>query len=703
MKKKKLIVSFLIIILIIFLGVFFYTKNKIENINIKEYLITHIEKNLKGSKVGSLNIKSFSVGFKVRIRVESLTIYLKKNKIPLLNVKEIYIKTPILPLLFSKSSVNINLDSPKIFYISTTGESNWNKTLKNSEKREKKSNVKFMTGFAYLSKINIRLNNAEILYKTNKNNANLKINRLQIKNFNLNSNTAYEIYSDININKLKFKASLIGQINISKFIKEQAKSNTATFNIRDFSFSNFNYPIQDTNFNVDFVKSSGSILIKIAGNLLGKNKLNSRILFNKDKIDINDFNLNINLFNLMRNFKSKLLSINDRNANLKITGKGFFVNSKSWNMNLRFTSSDNISAKVLMEDINFNFKGNYNKDKYHGSLLVKAMGGNIIGKIAGNLYKNTNNFNMKIDINNTKISKDFINYIFYNNAVLANRNKSNSISKNNKSKTPRSIVNRGDIYLNLNNVKLNNRSFHGKASILFSPNEIDLNYFKFKYLSGRGEFKNRIFSTGKYSRGNFYFKSNKLDISLIDIFLPKQTNVKGLTNGSIKGEYSLLDKVKYSIKSDIEITGGNLNSLVDLKSYLGKITEIVKKVPNLSANDYFIKTNYEKIYLKGNFKNNNYKIDKFSLHGSRNNFKLNANGNINKSGRSYMFVYLYDKNKMSNKLQKIFSTDTLPIKFEGTGDNLKPNYGFTISALTKSSLKKKGKKAIGKLLKGILK
>jgi len=745
-KFIKILASVVMVLLLVFGGAVFYVTQKITPDDLRAYIVKVLEKTFPGAnaEVGKL---TYSIGTSVNFNLDKLELKLKTGKDKeLFDVDHISLKVPLWALITKGGTVDLLVKEPEVDYNESSTSNNWKQAL--GDKSEHKTSSKpsapskpktaaadskslAIPAILLKSKVNIKVEDIDLNYLLkDKSKGALKLSKVIIKDLNLNSSTAYEVISNINVKqksgqKLSLDVQAIGQVDINKYLKDEVLETSAiitTSNLKVSGISN-EFPEIKTNVQISISKDStlNSKLNVDGGNLV---KLSTSIKMKKDQIHLNNISLSMFLKEALA-FGPKLENISPGKSEIIVKGSTSIINKKI-TPKLNFELTPGLEVKAP-EGINIAtaLSGRLSGKSLSGKVTQKAMGGQILTDYATTLdlsnpptsVSSLSPLKLDIIISSLGLSKTFIRKFIYSSddkeetktasqssSKTSSAGKSTNVSNKPKPAAPALLLPSINASLSIKDVKIANEVFDGKGSFYTHKHTFGLKNFNYKFSKGLGKMGLTLdFLKNNGSKTNLNMSLTSLNLDSLEAFLPSNLEaLSGAFSGTVKGGVtSYPNKMDYDLSLDLDARNGEvkgLNIKDHVKGLIDSIPLLKGKVKdkNLSISDEF-----KKLTFVGRARPVEIDMKSFQFIGVKDKVDIRGNGVIFPLSRSKKgqvdLIYIDRTGKISSQLQKNIGTDELPVRMTGYQYGLKPDYAYTIKKLSKKVLKSQKKKTLNKV------
>lgn len=763
MKNLKSLLIFFGIFFALILGVVYFASTRFSEEEIQSLVKSSLEKTFPESsvKVGKVE---YTLGPSITFIINDVQIKLKEGRPgeDLFSVKETFLKIPIWSLLSDGGEISLKVDSPQVSYVEYDEDSNnWkiamgkefetasaknNKSSKKKNSTEDKIKAKdgsselLIPAFFAKSKINIRFDNTDLIYQTvGKLKGQVQIRKFLIKNLSLKESLAYELQSTLELEE-KGKGRtftnilLIGEFGTPNFVRSGEINSKGELKLTDIVHPavKTKIPSFSGRFNIGNNKKknlNGSVDITFGTLLFGSLSFDLG-----ETIRVKDIKLTSNFDSVVNFLPNKIPGLNMNGSQLQVNGDLSLGGGKVF-PNLSFNTTNSIifnSPEVPGLETRTNLIGSMSSQILNLQTITKVFSGEVLSKTSINLPKDLSKISLssigkvrsELNVNNVKFSDEFIK----NFLAKGKEEKASNASKESKSQKssdeikdqqvakvlapfllPNFSTNLRFREVDIAGTKLNlNALIAGKGSKVGSDN--------IKMTFGKGTAGLTFLTQFQRSDISFKYDFNTKDFPLsgLKVFLPTDIQkVGGSAFLKTEGEVSIQkSKPVYSVGLSGEIRNGEIKGL-NLKKY---IAEYVEKIPKASSfmnkKDIDISDKFKTLSFKSLLKNDHFKVSQLQFIGVSNDLEIKGNANVfppETKKISVASLTLNDpRGKVGKALKKSTGKTQIPVRLEGPGYSLAPDYGYTLKKVVSSAakvqgkkvLKKQGKKLLDKYLKG---
>lgn len=744
-KTLKIIASVVLGLVIVVGGLLFYASTKINPEEIRKMTIAGIEKSMPGA-TATLGKIDYSLGFNIKIEFQDLKIILKEDQSLLTAVKDFHFKLPIWAIITNGGTVDLSVSKPEMVYTEYAPKvNNWGKAFgpQMAKQEDKKDEVKANEGtkgdievpaFISKSKINVRVTDVDVKYKlADGSNGELKVNRFLLKDLNLTSTTAFEVETDIMATmkdgkKFASHSLVIGQMNLNEFIKEKKIDTTIVVEVNNTSMTGVTHKIPD-------IKSKVHVLVLPSGNInLEVDSTFGSVATNQLKVEMIEKKMSIKTFKLEVFLKElgtvldkatadKMAMVDFKNANFTVQGEMELNENQLTSSNIAFGLTQDILVKGA-EGLNVStgMKGKYNNENLQVNLNNKVLDGSLNVEVRGKLNPTEKDFSVDkigpilVDVlaSNIKFSPEMIRKNLYGKkpgaaaeapaassaeegGAGAGGTQSTAVAAKTARKLPHVIVD-----ARWKNLIIGRDEFNGGGKILVKGTTIGSEGIAFQFSKGKGNitFLNKQ-NPNLLADTKFTFNLNGLNLNSLQVFLPPQLeSIKGDFSGEVKGTLAegAKNTTNYNVTFSLNATNGEIKGLNLTEHVAGVISKIPMLKDKIGNKDIKVADEFEKLVVKGDVTNQVLNISTFDFTGIKNSTSVVGKGSIgqplSKRDSVMELVYQDKTGKISEFMMKNIGTDKLPLKLVGLEFALKPDYGYTLSAVAKGAMKTKGKEVV---------
>ena len=459
------------------------------------------------------------------------------------------------------------------------------------------------------------------------------------------------------------------------------------------------------------LKKDGELSGKLTTSFESQNKITANFKMTKG-FEVNDINMDIVLKDVGAIMGlDKTLDMSK--AKFSAKGSALYGEDKKLNANLVFAISPGIiyskEGVTATTTASGDFKGNDFSAKIKTEILEGQINTFITGQYDPNKkfeMANLKPFDVRVVAAGMKVPEKFIREKLWSKKSEDTSNEEDSSKKDQgqengklKNSSPAMGLPPSSVVVEWSNINVGGEDFSGRGKIITSLNSIAIDNMNFKFSKGSGKLTQTMMIGKTSSDSKFNFEMANLNLSSFKAFLPPFIeNFSGTFTGKINGAATMFKSAKlpvFDINLIADARKGEIKKL-NISDYINPILANIPVVKDqVKDKQVKIDGNFETLSMKGRFTNVLYNISSFEFIGIDKKIQLSGSGEIYpkvESGKiSSMEVNFVDNTgKISDVLQKNVGTKILPIKATGSGFDLKPDYGYTVSKLAKGALKSKG-------------
>ena len=739
-KLKFILIITLVLICSFMGGLFYIVKTKVKGEEIRLIAIEKMREIFPRASVelGKLNI---GIGLNISIYVDEFRLSLprKDKAVEMVSVRNFILKLPILSVLTGRGNIEVILNNPQFTYLELGKKNNWLLAMNDrvetehfqpKEKAQKinideENNLMFISPFVANSNIDLKFKNVLVNYDLNEGGAGkIRIDQFTVKNLGFRTPTAYELESNLifsvsekdlaKANKINLDVLLIGQFFLKDFFKNGAMESRAHLKISNISSPYLPHFFQKGH----SIKSDMNLKLNRNGELQGRIDSNfakntAKLNFSVERSKIHLSGIEVKL--LINEFVSNSdIFLNSPESFFNMKG-GLVIEDGKLYPQLSFATDSEILLNFEKERFITEVEGSLVKNDFSSEAKIKFLDGNgrinLEGKIDLNsqrpFHEKVKNYNCKIELSEMKFKKSFVQQVFYNQNNNGKKNNSSSHKKIGltKQKTVSEnlfLLPKGLVSFRWRNLEIGGQDFNGLGKWQTHLNRVKKGSVNFQYGAGKGNFSHSVAMHKDNIESKFNLKVKNLNLIGITGLAPQKIpEIEGNFEGESRGTVSIGKSFKHDISVNLNVLKGGLKE-VDIRPYTQKVLDVVAKIPALknkvnSDKEIGLDGNFEKIHLKGRFRQNHYFLSEFIFQGTQNKFQLRARGDIypnNKNKTGAIYVDLKEAKIISPQLKKQTQTEVLPMLFKGPQLSLGPDYSYSLKKLAKSHLQKKKRKFV---------
>jgi hypothetical protein len=723
--RLKILGIVLAALLVLFGGLFYYASTKLRPEEIKRITIEETKKVFPNAEV-SLQSVDIGWGFNFKINLQKFSLKTTKDNqsVDMMSVDELVVKVPIWAIITGAGVVEVKLDAPLMNYHEFQEGNNWTYAMgpKKSEEEKKKSSFNSALGIFGRSKINVKLSDVDFKYSLRDNSkGEIKISRFLIKGLNFESSTAFEVASNAKFTMkdqsiVAFDTIVIGEFNLADLLKNGSATSLVIVKVNNISKTGLEWKFPEITTNIDLLlKKDGELSGKLTTSFESQNKISANFKMAKS-IEITDLNADIILKDVGA-IMGMEKSIDLSKAKFNAKGSLIYSEDKKINANINFSISPGIiyskEGVVASTTVVGEFKG---KDL---SVKVKteALEGQINTSISGQFdpgekfdIAKLKPFDIRVVANGMKVPEKFIRAKLWDKKTeeetSAEEKKKTETAKNAPASSTPIGLPPSNINLEWSNMNIGGEDFSGRGKIVTSLTSVAIDNLNFKFSKGTGKLSQTATLGRNTTESKFNLEMAGLNLSSFKAFLPPFIeNFSGTFTGKVNGNATMFKNGKpaaYDVSIIADAKKGEIKKL-NLSDYINPLLANIPMVKDkVKDKQVKIDGNFETLTMKGRFTNALYNIASFDFVGLDKKIQASGSGEIYPqpgSKLSVMEVNVIDNTgKISDLLQANVGTKILPMRLTGSGFDLKPDYGYTISKLSKGALKTKGQEELKKAI-----
>lgn len=733
--KFKILGIVITLVIVLFGGIFYYASTKLQPEEIKRMAIEQTKKVFPKAEV-TLQSVEIGWGLNFKINLQKLTMKTSRDNavVDMMSVDELVVKVPVWAILTGSGVIEIKMDAPLLNYHEFAEGNNWTYAMgdkKTEEEKKKEEEQKGKDGSSTAlgifgkSKVNVKLSDVAVKYSLRDNSkGDIKVSRFLINGLNFESSTAFELASNAKFimkdqSTVSFDTIVIGEFNIADLMKSGSASSTVIVKVTNISKTGLEWKFPEITTNIDLLlKKDGELSGKLTTSFESQNKISANFKMAK-AVEITGINADIILKDVSA-IMGLEKTIDMSKAKLKAAGDLIYSEDKKINANLTFSiapgivySKEGVTASTT---VNGEFKG---KD-LSVKIKTEAMSGQINTSIAGQIdpgekfdLAKLKPFDIRVVANGMKIPEKFIRAKLWEkkpeDVQAAEEKKKAEAEKNansNVAAAPPVALPPSNIQVEWNNISIGSEDFSGRGKIVTSTSAVAIDNMTFKFSKGTGKLSQTMTLNKLTNDSKFNFEVANLNLNSFKAFLPPFIeNFSGTFTGKVNGTASMF-KTNRPPVFDVNVIADAKNGEIKKLNISDYINPLLANIPMVKdkVKDKQIKIdgNFETLTMKGQFASSQYTISSFDFVGINKKVQISGSGEIFPQGgsrQSTMEVNFVDNTgKISEVLQQNVGTKVLPVRVSGTGFDMKPDYGYTVSKLAKGAIKTRGQEEVKKVI-----
>lgn len=730
-KLKVLLIIGITLVFVSMTGTLILIKNRFHPSVVRTWIIQAMYEALPGAEV-TINDIQLNFGLNIYIRLADVSLRTKEKSAELFNVHSCVIKLPLWALLTGQGVVEVLVEKPSAYYLGHGEANNWvfamhstitphiedssNSAVTLIKKREERSG--HSTQFKFISKIlrrlvvNVKMGDLHIIYNFPENQSGkLHIEKFIIKGLNLESQTAFELASNVTLGlgkqiKTQFELLAIGQFNFSDILFNSVIKTKALVHLKNFITPPETMVIPEIKSEIDLTIDKnnnlhGPIILNFGGSAISANM--------KGTIENPAFeSLTIDL--LLDDISTAMVTKYDKlsfgSSRIHIDGMLKIREEKIF-PELKFGLSSPILYKNESLKASISLAGILRDGKYDISSIVDIFGGNINANLKGTLDVNDlpdkleklPPFTFTMTANKLQIAKETIRSLIYQDMDESH----NDTSPN----RPQTIHGQkqqgplrfppGEISVVMNEIMTGVTPLSAEAHVRIKPNSFDVTRTVLKYAgkdAGILKFSSNVrLGANQNISGSVTTNFQTFNVQGLYPFLPKFTEgITGLFTGKIHTKFSFGDKREYEIGHDIAAKNGEVRG-INFKEKIISILEKWRETRGKEADKFSVIDDFDQHFdsfeLQGRLTDSGYQVKKLDFSGGPKRISVKSMGkvyqqDIAKDGE--LLLLLSDI-----KLKRYFGTTALPMRFYGKGYWPTMDYVYTLEKLGATDNAKKQK------------
>ena len=238
--------------------------------------------------------------------------------------------------------------------------------------------------------------------------------------------------------------------------------------------------------------------------------------------------------------------------------------------------------------------------------------------------------------------------------------------------------------------------------IVIRPDKESIEVKNMRLKSGDGTVRFKAAATAH----SMDFDARLKDVALEDLsfLIPKDVGrARGSFGGSVGGKVGYGGKrFSHDISVDVSAEDGSIEKM-DISKW---IKDVLAKLPAQMGNPLGNRTieaspDFHKFLFKARLRNERYDLREITFVGFKDRVEIGGRGTVYPSGgaKGEILLNYRDPSGSLDRLLKDTGQKALPLRFEGTGLALSPDYGYTVGKLTKNRVKSEAKKGIRRAVK----
>lgn len=714
-KTTKIIILLLFLTTLVVGALAFYINKKINPEALKSQTTEYVKKNYPnlGLEIGNLSV---GLGLTTDVLMSEITLSNLGQEHPskLLTFKKAKIKIPLLNILTGGGTIKVYFDDPKISLIQGKKKSNWDEGLTKPIKKveasaegsgEKKADL---PKFLATSQINAQLNNLLVDIEEGEKKNKFSFDSLQLNDIGVKRPMAFKLSSKViiqNSKNVEFGLNSIGELNLRALVEDKVLQAKVLSRINDLKLENKKLLdeeiVSDAKINIRKDKS-GTIELELNAEEFIKSKFKILMLNKKIKINLEDFK--VSLGNLLKSAEVNIDGLGVSGSWLDIKGTFESESDGKLKPNLVIDTTKPLSYEIKDELISIErVKLSLIDDEMSLTSSIKAFKGRVEFS-AGNTIdinepidlKKLDIFEASLIVNGIEISKDLLS--------------KNEERKEVKEKPTDPIAVPFKLSFEAKNVLFLNEVIAATGQIHAVKDLLALKKLTLKHGDGEVVLDSTTKNLSKIPSHSFNAEIKNLNLRLVNSLLKSETpHVTGMLNASVVGKGKSKEKgFEYDLFLKGNTKKGELKNY-DLSSMVNGYVQKVNGFPYFKKKplkEVSLPQNYEMITFDIHAKTDKTLIKKSKFVGVDKKLEIRGQGKLSPAGDSELFLNIFDRKMRYLKFLREVDMKQFPVRLEGKGYELNPDYDYTLKFVKKKAekrIKKKVKKAAKKAVKKELK
>ncbi len=720
--KMTLIVSATGILLLV-LGSLILVKSKLRPSSVRNLIVQSVQETLPGAEV-SLGQIQLDFGLNIYMRINDVKLTSKEKKSELFEATSCVLKLPLWTVVTGGGVVEILMEKPFVHYLNFGATNNWKLALQNQllstliePKMEKTTTEVFQTpGTGKKSKflakllsrifVNIKMGDLNIVYHLSDNQSGkVRIEKFVIKGLNFESNTAFELASNVSValsekQKAQFELLAIGQFNLTEILQNSVLNTKAVAHIKNFVISKTDIQIPEIDAEIDLaIDKNNNVQAPLVINF-GGNSISANVIGPIGEPAIESLKMDFVLDESFNFLSIKHENLFFEKSRLHVDGK-VVMHDKKLFPELKFGLTTPLLYKDEFLTGNISLGGTFLNGEYEITSIFEAYGGSVNSNLKGKL--DINNFPIEIDKyspfllkisgNKMLLPKTIFRKLFVHDAeAVTSAPAESKLQPAPSDLKPIDVIKLppGEITCLFDNVTLDTLPMHAEATVTIKNGVIDIHHTFLKHADASGAkgllmFNAEIRPKSKSeTSGKMRTQLEGFNVLGISPLLPKIfEGITGIFTGTISGNFSYnKKKLAYNFAANITGKNGEIKGI----NFREKVQSLVDKSSDTSSKLEDLDQHFDTLEFKGDLSEVQSKLKSFNFSGGQNKLSMKANGVMfpaELKTQSEMFVTLSD-----NKFKKYFGTSVLPMRLRGPGLWPAVDDAYTLEKLQKKIPKK---------------
>ena len=731
MKRKLLYLSGALgILLLIATAAFYYLSTVLSNKDVKEFLITQIERHMPKTTVNIEHI-TYRLGPSLLFEIQGLDIKLKENRPgrELFFVSKAFIQIPLLAFFSPSTVTDIIISSPQIsYYEFQDGVNNWSRGRGKKRPQPKPPPAQQKqparppgqlgprTIFSALlknSNVHIRLDRTTIHYQTKEDiHGELFIKKFLLKNA-LSNSAAFEIQSSLKKftlaqGQLSSNLLLIGEADILALLEQGRVKSKVELRLTENQWSSAPLSLPDIKAEalLTATPSEGpSALLHLhAGDVL---ELQAKVLPG-EALRLEQLNAHISLAPALKMLGLKASGLELKNAKINI--QGLAVLAKPWHLDLQIKSLGKVRYSLLDDPLAATLSGVLKKkNQLNLKAAVESTAGTGTITLQTTLPKELektsltrlSNNKLRLRLRRIKITQRDLQRLL----LLGMGKKAPPPTLPSATRTIPDFR----LHLEAENITLGKTQLAFKGLVISKNNHLQSKDFSLGIGGGKAKVN---FSSSIKPRGidtKFWVDMKKVNLDDFAPFAPGfWGKFSGLTTTQLQGTLNHRQgKTIYDITLNSSTTKGGIEQLELDHFLIGYADNIPALKKHWAQNQLKLSGQFEHLLIKGRLQNHRHQVKKIDFIGTKSLWQIQGHGQFffnHPSNLSTIILTFKDRRPVSSKkLKQSIGTDTVPLRLTGKGWSVAPDYAYTLKKVTVTTAKAQGKKTVKRRGKKLLK
>lgn len=719
--KKLLKVLGLIFVLLSFLaaGGIFYASKKINSERIHSIVVEKIQEVFPSAKV-QLKKVDYSLGLTITVDFLDLDLKLKKDQSPLLHFSKAEAKIALIPFLLGTGKATVRIEDPQINVHDVNKINNWTLALKNSETKvlgpksssknqgaEEEIGLEFSPFATFL--VDVGVYNAVVKYVKDNEETLLKVDKVKVNDLGFSRIASFEVITAFEKkDSVSLNAMVIGELDVSHLIKEKEIQLTLNNQLTNITLSKLG-KIPNISAEAKLkITSNKNINTTVKGTIGDDSLFSTSIMIERKKTSFSDVKFSLHLPSILRDLtvKDHLSEIDYSKAVLNLEGSLVLDDNKVIPDLKGKLGPDLVIIRNKIKSKSA-IEFSWTKEKTQIHITTNALDGQI-----------DSDFSFKFDPLDFDIKKltpidvaVHFQDIKYVEKIRAKSTNTEDILNRGSEEQPKEKDSLFIVPMALSatfqNCMIGQAPVNGDLDLIVTNKSMKLIDMNLNIGDGilKGQF---LVVFGNRIKGDFSLSINRLNLSAFNGLYSFDSfkEATGLLDFDSKGEFEINSKISYKAKGKLAAQSFGVAGF-DGGKYL---TQYVKNIPALSPfidKEFKLESAPHIDSISSNYDLNNERVKLTGLKSiiGKKVADLSGKGEISLVEKgSYLQFDLRDRSgKLSKTIEKDFGMKAIPVRIEGQGFSLLPNYDYTVKKMGKKAAKAQSKKIINKQIDKFLK